>query len=192
VLVEAGAELEAQAHQGDTPLHAAAHFGQADAARLLAELGAEVQAKDARGRTPLQISIERGHREVEQVLRHLERTRSAARQAREAANHTPTTQAAIAAMGVRQLKSYLGERGVDFSGCCEKSELLALALGTLAEDAEVEDLSSAASGAVHKACAACGVEAVKLRKCKTCLKVYYCSRECQVADWQAHKLSCGA
>ena len=49
---------------------------------------------------------------------------------------------------------------------------------------------------VLKACAVCGVEAsapaVKLKKCKTCLKVYYCSRECQVADWQAHKLNCSA
>jgi hypothetical protein len=34
-------------------------------------------------------------------------------------------------MGVLELKAYLRQRHVDFSGCCEKGELLALAQSTL-------------------------------------------------------------
>ena len=51
-------------------------------------------------------------------------------QARKAAG--AATAQSVAAMGVKELKSFLGERGVDFSGCCEKSELVTLAERTLA------------------------------------------------------------
>jgi hypothetical protein len=41
----------------------------------------------------------------------------------------------------------------------------------------------------EKACRVC--EAVeKTKKCSGCEKVYYCGRECQRADWKAHKSSC--
>ena len=40
-----------------------------------------------------------------------------------------------------------------------------------------------------KACRVCdAVE--KTKKCSGCEKVYYCGRECQRADWKAHKSSC--
>jgi hypothetical protein len=95
VLVEA--ELEAQAHHGFRPLHAAAIQGQADAARLLAELGADVQPQSFHG-TPPEISIERGHRQAEQVLRQLERARKAKQDTpREPAASQDTPQAREAA-----------------------------------------------------------------------------------------------
>jgi hypothetical protein len=37
-------------------------------------------------------------------------------------------------------------------------------------------------------CAACGVAAAKA--CAACFSVHYCGRECQAADWRAHKPSC--
>jgi xylose isomerase len=41
----------------------------------------------------------------------------------------------------------------------------------------------------EKACRVC--EALeKTKKCSGCEKVYYCGRECQRADWKAHKSSC--
>ena len=43
----------------------------------------------------------------------------------------PVTAEAVAEMGVKELKSALASRGVDFSHCVEKSELVALLQGTL-------------------------------------------------------------
>ena len=31
----------------------------------------------------------------------------------------------------------------------------------------------------------------KLKKCSRCKDVSYCSRECQLEDWKAHKMDCG-
>lgn len=42
-------------------------------------------------------------------------------------------------------------------------------------------------------CAGCGAaEAAgqNFKKCSGCLKVYFCSRECQVANWKTHKPGC--
>lgn len=37
-------------------------------------------------------------------------------------------------------------------------------------------------------CAKCSKEAFK--RCSKCKNVWYCSRECQVADWKEHKPKC--
>ncbi|KAJ4065681.1 hypothetical protein NW756_005884 [Fusarium oxysporum] len=43
------------------------------------------------------------------------------------------------------------------------------------------------------ACTTCNKEepAVQLRRCAKCSTTPYCSRECQKADWKAHKKICG-
>ncbi|KAK3989369.1 hypothetical protein QBC44DRAFT_267148 [Cladorrhinum sp. PSN332] len=51
-------------------------------------------------------------------------------------------------------------------------------------------------GTVQSGCAKCGEEMSKngqeLKSCAKCRKVRYCSRECQKADWKAHKKDCGS
>eukprot|EP00592_Proboscia_alata_P029743 CAMPEP_0194447364 /NCGR_PEP_ID=MMETSP0176-20130528/128966_1 /TAXON_ID=216777 /ORGANISM="Proboscia alata, Strain PI-D3" /LENGTH=374 /DNA_ID=CAMNT_0039274213 /DNA_START=155 /DNA_END=1279 /DNA_ORIENTATION=- len=46
----------------------------------------------------------------------------------------------------------------------------------------------------RQACLKCGVtetvEGKRLKQCIKCKAVYYCSRECQVADWKEHKKLC--
>jgi ankyrin repeat protein len=39
-------------------------------------------------------------------------------------------------------------------------------------------------------CARLGCDGAGKKKCAGCLKVYYCTRECQLAHWQAHKAEC--
>ncbi|KAJ7604675.1 hypothetical protein DFH06DRAFT_1020672, partial [Mycena polygramma] len=42
-----------------------------------------------------------------------------------------------------------------------------------------------------KACRGCGARepVIKLMQCNNCKYIYYCSKECQRADWKVHKLS---
>lgn len=42
------------------------------------------------------------------------------------------------------------------------------------------------------ACSVCGAHETELQQCGACLDaVYYCGRDCQVADWTAHREECG-
>jgi hypothetical protein len=52
--------------------------------------------------------------------------------------------------------------------------------------------SSSRSRGVHRCCAKCGASDCKLQKCSRCSKVYYCGRDCQVADWKRHKRVCSS
>ena len=184
LLLAAGADVEPVVYGGllrSSPLSVAVNFGNVEVVRLLLAAGANVNVQDRNGATPLNLSG--SNAQITQLL--IDATARAAQ--------PPLTTQAVAAMGVRELKTYLGGRRVDFSGCCEKSELVVLALSTLGET-ESGGAAEESCGAVHKVCARCSVaasQAIKLKKCKTCRAVYYCGRECQVADWQAHKLGCG-
>ena len=55
LLVERGADVNARAKDGSTPLHRASLFGALEAVRLLLELGADVEAVDDDGKTALQV-----------------------------------------------------------------------------------------------------------------------------------------
>jgi len=41
-----------------------------------------------------------------------------------------------------------------------------------------------------RVCENCGKEGEKLKKCSACKLVWYCSEECQLGDWKAHKVEC--
>ena len=43
-----------------------------------------------------------------------------------------------------------------------------------------------------KACLACGACEGKLMRCGSCKTVFFCSRDCQIAAWPAHKAECAA
>ena len=55
LLLEHGADLHAQANDGETPLHAAAKWGQVKVLRVLLECGANAGVEDNQGATPLHI-----------------------------------------------------------------------------------------------------------------------------------------
>jgi ankyrin repeat protein len=88
--VELGADNEASAANGFTPLHSAAGHGHVEVVTTLVELGADIGALTDDGETPLQISIDCGHHHVARVLRALERS---ARTKKEAAAKKPTQEA---------------------------------------------------------------------------------------------------
>lgn len=60
-----------------------------------------------------------------------------------------------------------------------------LALST--ESDPITDASWAKVGV----CSACGKLMASPKKCGQCLSAFYCSKDCQRADWKAHKVVCG-
>lgn len=81
-----------------------------------------------------------------------------------------------------------------FGTLCEGSGNMAEIAATLTKAYNLEALEDlcaqedAQSGSKGPTCAICGVSAPK--KCSQCQKIHYCSRECQVKHWPAHKPFC--
>ena len=69
LLLEHGADINAQNRVGRTPLHRASFNGALEAVRLLLEHGADVEAKNIVGETALQEAADRGHDNVVKLLR---------------------------------------------------------------------------------------------------------------------------
>jgi hypothetical protein len=69
LLLEHGADINAQSRRGWTPLHAASCYGALEVVRLLLEHGADVEAKTNSGKTALQFAADRGHDKVVEFLR---------------------------------------------------------------------------------------------------------------------------
>ena len=88
--VELGADNEASAANGFTPLHSAAGHGHVEVVTTLVELGADIGALTEDGETPLQISIDCGHHHVARVLRGAHALERSARTKKEAAAKKPT------------------------------------------------------------------------------------------------------
>lgn len=70
-LLDAGADVNARAHQGegDTPLHAAADRGHANMVKLLLARGADPRLAAGDGQTALALAERRGAREAAEALR---------------------------------------------------------------------------------------------------------------------------
>lgn len=50
--------------------------------------------------------------------------------------------------------------------------------------------SSASQAQAQRRCAHCGTTERKLLKCRGCRAAYFCSDDCQKANWPAHKAAC--
>jgi len=107
VLLERGADPNAQNNNGWSPLHRASDGGYAEVVRVLIGYGADVSARDAQGWTPLHWASDRGYVGVTRVL--LEH--SADPTARDEQGWTPLHRASD--QGHVELARVLLERGAD-------------------------------------------------------------------------------
>jgi hypothetical protein len=69
LLLEHGADVNAQGRDGRTPLNGASSCGALGAVRLLLEYGADVEVKNNVGKTAMQVAADGGHDEVVELLR---------------------------------------------------------------------------------------------------------------------------
>jgi len=68
VLLDNGADVNAEAITGSTPLHLAAEEGHESVVQVLLENGADLNIQDNDGDTPAALARKNGHREVLQVM----------------------------------------------------------------------------------------------------------------------------
>jgi ankyrin repeat protein len=68
MLLEAGADANAQQERGFVPLHDAAGNGSGPLIELLLKHGARVDAKSDEGKTPADMAMERGHTDLAEML----------------------------------------------------------------------------------------------------------------------------
>jgi hypothetical protein len=110
------------------------------------------------------------------------------------AGHLATAKPAVAAVVLpawRRLRAS-GVMEGDSRGLAEGPEVSAAALrssqAAAARDAEAMGLHACA----RAGCGAREVHAAQHKKCAACRRVAYCGRDCQAADWPAHKAACKA
>jgi len=70
MLLEAGADPNAQSASGGTPLHTAAFTGNIPVIQMLLAAGADPEVQDHKGHTPLDTARERKHSEAAALLHH--------------------------------------------------------------------------------------------------------------------------
>lgn len=68
VLVQSGADVDAETRAGYTPLHVASHFGSLATVRFLLEQGARVEVRNELGYTPLHQAAQQGHSQIVNLL----------------------------------------------------------------------------------------------------------------------------
>ena len=68
LLIEKGADVNAEGNEGGTPLYIVADAGHKEIAKLLIANGADVNAEDEFGETPLHRAAREGHKEIAELL----------------------------------------------------------------------------------------------------------------------------
>ncbi len=68
LLLQHGAEVDAQDAYGETPLHYAVREGSVATVELLISQGADVNARNGSGSTPLTFAVNQGHRKIVEIL----------------------------------------------------------------------------------------------------------------------------
>jgi ankyrin repeat protein len=179
---ELGADVNQATTSGATPLHCAVDYGFLDVARcLVKELGADVnRATTTLGATPVFIAVSKGNKEMVVCL-----VEELGADVNQAANNGGTPLGWASAYKKGQLVRYLLKNGAN-------AQALTPQLGTAANISELVGAQAKQTAYLEARthCANPGCVGAGLKKCAKCLEVYFCSADCQVANWPAHKADC--
>ena len=180
VLAKLGADLNENIG-GYTPLGVAAEKGNLEAAKALVESGGDVNIPQIHG-TALIIAAQRGRHEMMRLLIELGADMNTRR---------PTdgmTAVLVAAFwGHEKAVRMLYKLGADMK--CENC-LNISAWAELGGHSKVTEMLEKVMNKLSNECDFCGGCSKRVKACGRCLKVHYCSRECQLEDFKAHKRVC--
>jgi ankyrin repeat protein len=178
---ELGADVNKARHDGATPLCIAAHQGYLGVVRLLvAELGADVNQAVHDGTTPLHIAAQKGYlATVRCLVKELGADVNKARQ-------DGATPLMIAANCKHEdVVTFLVKYGANVKAVTGS-------FGTAADLSSIVGASAKQTQYLEARthCAKQGCNGIGAKKCAGCQQVYYCTRECQLTHWPAHKAEC--
>jgi ankyrin repeat protein len=178
---ELGADVNQALHGGATPLHIAAREGNLAILRcLVKELGADVNPRLHYGNTPLHIAAHKGHLAVVRCL-----VKECGADVNKARSDGATPLMLAATCKHEDVVTFFVKYGAN----------LQVAVPSYGTAAEISRRAGAPAGQTQYLearthCAKPGCDGAGVKKCAGCLQVYYCTRECQLAHWPAHKAEC--
>jgi ankyrin repeat protein len=178
---EFGADIHQANLRGSTPLHIVAQNGNLAAAEcLVRELGADVNKLDDNDCTPLYLASQNGHL---RVVRLLAKEVGANVNQSTLVGTTPLT--AAVAQEHRDVITSLLKNGAN-------AQAHTTEFGTAANYSKLHGAPTEQTAYLEARthCAKSGCSGAGLKKCAGCLEVFFCSKDCQVAAWPAHKADC--
>jgi ankyrin repeat protein len=181
LVAEFGADVNQAANDGATPLCIAALNGHLAVIRLLVEeLGADVNKAVHNGTTPLHIAAKTGNLDVVRcMVKELGADINKARQ-------DGVTPLMVTARFERaDVVTFLIKYGANVQDSSHSFGTAADISKKYATPGKQTEYLEARTRCAKPDCDGAGV-----KKCAGCLKVYYCTRECQLAHWPAHKAEC--
>jgi ankyrin repeat protein len=178
---ELGADVNQAAVDGATPLFVAVQLGNLALVQCLAkEHGADVNHAQNNGASPLYIAAQEGHLDVVRCL-----AKELGADVNQALHDGSTPLMLSANCKHEDVVAFLVKYGANV-------QVVAPSFGTAAEFSRRAGAPAQQTQLLEDRwhCARLGCDGEGKKKCAGCLKVYYCTRECQLAHWPAHKAEC--
>jgi ankyrin repeat protein len=178
---EHGADVNQGNKDGGTPFYMAAQKGYLELVRcLVKDLGADVNQAANDGATPLCIAVQEGHLAVVRCM-----VKELGADVNRGRPDGVTPLMIAARFQHDAVVAFLIKYGANVQAAAPSfgtAAEVSRRYGAPAQQTQfLEDRSH---------CARLGCDGEGKKKCAGCLKVYYCTRECQLAHWPAHKAEC--